>query len=169
MRGRSLLRAAWACTLATLLVPGCGYSSGLRLPEHYRSVGIQIFANDSFEPDLERTLHAQLSTQVNELVHAPLESPAVADVVMEGRIVDYSRRGGIRGQETNELLEAAIVIRAEGWLTDRLTGDRIGELSRAGVRIGYVVGEELGEFQARERALRDIAQRLVLDLFSDLD
>lgn len=155
--------------LAAFFVVGCGYTSGLRLPEHYHSVGIEVFTNDSFEPDVERDLHEMLSTQVNELVHAPLESPAVSDVVLEGRITSWSRRDGIRDQRTNALLESAVVVRAEGWLTDRLTGDRIGSLAQASTRIGYVIGEPEGEYQAQERALRDIAQRLVLDLFSDLD
>lgn len=163
-------RGPLGATLAVLLLAfGCSYTSGLHLPEHYRSVGIQVFGNDAYEPDIERSLHAMLSTQVNELVHAPIESPAVSDVVLDGRILTYSRRGGIRGQQNNELLESAVVIQAEGWLTDRLTGDRIGEVARARTRIGYVVQEQQGEYQAQERALRDIAQRLVLDLFSGLD
>lgn len=151
------------------LPSGCGYSSGLRLPEHYHSVGIEVFGNDSPEVDIEREFHAEISRQVVQLVQSPLESPARADVVIDGRMVEYSRWGGIRKAEDNSLLESAVVVRAEAWLVDRRSGATVGERAQSGVRVGYVIDEEDGERRARERALSDVAQRLVLDLFSRLD
>ena len=162
-------RFAAPLALAAGLASGCGYSSGMRLPEHYHSVGLELFGNDTPEVDLERALHAAMSRQLVQLVRSPLEPPSHADVLIDGRIVEYSRRGGIRDGTDNELLESAVVVRAEAWLVDRRSGERVGEPAKGGVRIGYVIGEERGELAARDRALLDIAQRLVLDLFAQLD
>lgn len=166
-RAGSLLGAA-LLALASL-ASGCGYTSGLRLPEHYHSVGLEVFGNDTPEVDLERGLHAAMSRQLVQLLRSPLEPPARADVLVDGRIVEYSRRDGIRDGTDNRLLESAVVVRAEAWLVDRRSGEVLGDPARSGVRIGYVVGEERGELQARDRALLDVAQRLVLELFSRLD
>lgn len=165
--GTSFPRSA-LLALASLLA-GCGYTSGLRLPEHYHSVGLEVFGNDTPEVDLERGLHAAMARQLVQLVRSPLEPPARADVLVDGRILEYSRRDGIRDGTDNRLLESAIVVRAEAWLVDRRSGEVLGEPAKSGVRIGYVIGEERGELQARDRALLDVAQRLVLELFSRLD
>lgn len=169
MRGARPRGPRNAAALLALLLPACGYSSGLTLPEHYHSIGVEIFGNDSPEPDLERELHAEVANQVVQLVHSPLDTPERSDVVVDGRIIDYGRLGGIRSGVDNSLLESAVVIRAEAWLVDRRSGQPIGERAQAGVRVGYVIGETDGERHARERALFDVAQRLVLDLFSRLD
>jgi hypothetical protein len=160
--------AALALCLAALAA-SCGYTSGMRLPEHYHSVGVEIFANDTLEPDLERDAHLAFTNQVIQLVRSPLAAPSRADVVLEGRLVEYSRRGGIRSGTDNSLYESAVVIRIEAWLVDRRSGERIGPPSLRGIRVGYVVDEDAAERQARDRALEYVAQQLVLDQFSRLD
>jgi hypothetical protein len=168
--GAASLRGVRGAALAlAALAGGCGYSSGLRLPEHYQTVGVEIFGNDGPEIDVERDLHLEMAQQVSELLHAPLTPPLRADVVVQGVIEDYSRRGGIRDGTDNRLLESAVVIRTRAWLVDGSTGETIGRTARATARIGYVVEEQQGELRARGRALRDVAQRLVLDLFTSLE
>jgi hypothetical protein len=156
---RTLLALALSC------LPACGYNSGLRTPEGYQSVGVAIFANDSKVPDLERDLHLFVSTSVRDAVEAPLTSPELADVVIEGRVLNYSHFGGIRGSE-NELLETGVSISVEAWLSDRRTGERIGEPVYSGQTVGYTTIEFSGEERSRDRTLAYLAEGLVLELFA---
>ena len=47
--------------LALTTLSGCAYRAGLQLPERYHTYGVEIFANSSREPDIERTMHASLT------------------------------------------------------------------------------------------------------------
>jgi len=154
-----------ALVLALACLTGCGYSSGLRIPEGYRSVGVAIFANDSKVPDLERDLHRFASDSVRDAVEAPLTSPELADVVIEGRILSYTHFGGIRGPE-NQLLETGVAISVEAWLTDRKTGERIGEPVYSGQTVGYTTVEFGGEERSKDRALAYLAEGFVLELLA---
>lgn len=151
--------------LVVLGATGCGYNSGLRTPEGYRTVGVAIFANDSKVPDLERNLHLFVSTSVRDTVEAPLTSPELADVVIDGRILNYAHFGGIRGQD-NELLETGVSISVEAWLTDRVTGERIGKPVYSGQTVGYTTIEFGGEERSKDRSLAYLAEGLVLELFA---
>ncbi|MCA8981710.1 MAG: hypothetical protein H6831_03610 [Planctomycetes bacterium] len=161
-----LARRLLLCLPLLLLgAASCGYSSGLRAPEGYQSVGVAIFANDSKVPDLERDLHRFVSTSVRDAVEAPLTSPQLADVVIEGRILDYAHFGGIRGPN-NELLETGVSISVESWLVDRATGERIGEAVYSGQTVGYTTVEFGGEERSKDRSLAYLAEGLVLELFA---
>lgn len=158
-------RLALVLALLALGTAGCGYSSGLLAPEGYESVGVAIFANDSKVPDLERDLHQFVSTSVRDAVEAPITSPELADVVVEGRILGYAHFGGIRGPN-NELLETGVSISVESWLTDRKTGERLGEPVYSGQTVGYTTIEFGGEERSKDRALAYLAEGLVLELFA---
>lgn len=159
---RALRLALW---IPLVCLAACGYRSGLVAPEGYRTVGVEIFANDSKEPDVERRLHVYLSRSVRDAVEAPLVDPDDADLVVQGRVIAYRRFGGIRGSN-NELLETGVSIGVEAWLVDGRTGDRVGETVVSGQTVGYTTVEAIGEERSRDRSLDHIAEGLVLDLFA---
>lgn len=161
---RGVLRGAAAALLA-LAATGCGYSSGLRTPEGYRTVGVEFFANDSKVPDLERDLQLYVSRSVRDTVEAPLTAPSQADVVIRGRIMDYRRFAGIRGADNN-LLETGVSISVQAWLVDARTDEPIGETVFSGQTVGYTTVEAFGEERSRDRSLSYLAEGLVLDLFA---
>jgi len=177
---------------------GCGYSTGVRLPEQVRTVGVEVFGNDSKQRDLEVELHRELADAVARLVHAPLVAPEQADLIVRGRIVDYERRNGIRSPQ-NQLLETGVRITIEAQLVQRFgqslvdegpepersdeprsrwedrnsmprtaQNERVVRPLRASQEFGYLVDEAYAEAVARERTLRNLAERVVLDLFTAL-
>lgn len=146
---------------AWLLLASCGYSTHLTPPDGYRSLGVEIFSNDSLEPDLERGLHAAMTRTLAGRVDADLVRPSDASAVIRGRLLEYRRRGGIRNSN-NQWLESAVTLRAEAELVD----ERGEPLSRVAVRteVGFTFGVEGGEAGATARAIDNLAERIVLDL-----
>jgi hypothetical protein len=194
---RSSRRATLGLALLALL-PGCGYSTGFRLPEGMQSVGVEVFGNDSKLRDVELEFQEALVDSTARLVHAPIVDPSEADLVLRGRIVDYRRRGGIRSAD-NELLESGVTVVVEVQLVrrfaesevrpgpeparsdappaardDRISipptapNERVLRPMRAIQEFGYRLAESYGEARARERTLANLADRIVLDLFGTL-
>lgn len=161
---------ALLASIALGALSACGWRSGMELPQGASSVGVEIFglvaeSDDVPVRDLEPLMHEQLSRAVSDLVSAPLASVDEADVVVRGRLLGYRRRGGIRSPD-NELLETGLRIVLEAELVRRSSGEVL-ERTQAQIWSGYVVGAPENELAARERALRHLAQRVVLDLFAE--
>ncbi|MBM3978324.1 MAG: hypothetical protein FJ299_15225 [Planctomycetes bacterium] len=155
------------CT--ALLLSACGWHASRLSAPGARSVGVELFGIDVLKDrvplrDLEPAVHAALSRSVSDLVDLPLVESDRADVVVEGRILQYRRRGGIRDKE-NSLLETGVRVQLEAVLIERRTG---AELARSSLALwsGHVVGGPEAERAARERALASLADRLVLELFA---
>lgn len=147
----------------------CGYRAGLTLPEGWEAVGVEVFANDSRERlvrNLERDLQAEMAAAVRRLARVRLVAPEEADLVIRGRITDLRRRRGIRSPE-NELLETGVRIEVESELVERVAADgepRVLGEARYATESGYRLEDPRLELDAQERVLRNIADRLVLDL-----
>lgn len=154
--------------LALLTATGCaGWRAGLPVAESYASIGVEIFDNDSYEPDIESAVHAELTRAVRDMCDVPLEPPSEAQVIVRGKVVDYRFRGGVRSGE-NQLLETGLSIVVEATLIDQRTRRPIGPPESAMGSIGYPVDEVDGERVARDRALRHLCDELVLKLFAPL-
>ena len=166
------MRAPWAlalgvCALA-LCAQSCGYTTGLKVLEKHASVGLEIFGNDSYERDLERPLHDAISRSLRDLTDVPIERSDRAEVVIRGTIKTYNRRAGVRSPQ-NRLLETGVYIEVEATLFDRASGRALGPPDHVSQPIGFVLGDPDAERTARDRALRHIADQVVLDLFAPVD
>lgn len=149
--------------LLVLCAAGCGYDAGLRVAEHHESVGIELFGNESFERDLEPLLHEQMTRVLRDQSDAHLVDPREAQAVIRGTIQTYHRRGGIRNRD-NQLLETGVYIEVEARLFVRGNETPVRS-AQAGTWIGYTLDQASNERDARDRALRHLAEELVLDLF----
>ena len=151
--------------LLALALAGCGWHTGLMVPEGARSVGVEVVtrAPTVLERGLEPRLTLALSQAVSDLVGLPLEEPARADFVVRGEILDYRRRGGVRSVD-NQLLESGVRIEVRATLVDRKAGET-SKQALEGLWSGYVLGELGEERIAQDRALRNLAETLVLELF----
>ena len=162
----SALPALWL--LAALGAPpslaGCGYSTDFALPENTQSVGIEVFKNESRWVELERPMHLELTRSTRNLVDASIVDPRHADLVVRGTIDTYSRRMGVRSSE-NVLLESGLTLGATVELWDRARGELLAGPLPVSVQIGYTLDELGNEAGARERAIRNLADRIVIDLF----
>lgn len=147
---------------------GCGYSSGLRVAQHHRSVGVQVFGNDSYERDLEQPLYEEISRALRDYSDAPLVAPDEADAVLRGKITAFRRRSGIRSPE-NKLLETGVYVEVEATLSHPGAKQPIKGPVKAGAWVGYVIGPSENEREARARVLRHVAEELVLDLLAPVN
>lgn len=168
MRASARLLIALCAALAPL---GCGYTTGLTLPDTYQSVGVQIFGNDTKVPDLEARMSNALTESVRSRVDTHLVSPEHADLVIRGRLIDYERRNGVRSPQ-NQLLETGVRITVEARLVRHSAEPGGKDIVLKEVRFddesGYRVDEadqSPGEFSAVNRILRRMSDRIVLELF----
>ena len=153
----------------------CGYRTGLVAPEGTKTIGVEFFGNEGPLRDLEVELQDELARAVERMLPVRIVDPLEADLIVRGRIVDggYSRRSGIRSPE-NRLLETGVRISVEASLIDprrRVDSEgnplppRVLRVARTSTESGYRLEEPDGERAARARALRNMVDRLALDLF----
>jgi hypothetical protein len=164
-------RVAAAAGLALALAGlsgGCGYSSGIRVADRMRSVGVTYFGNKTLERDVEAPLQNAITASVRSLTDVPLADPGQAEVLMRGDVLEYKHRGGIRSPE-NVLLESGLFLEVEAGLYDARSDRALGPQKRARVWIGYVVDDPSAEPTARDRAIKYVADELVLSLFAPLE
>ncbi|HUR26918.1 MAG TPA: LPS assembly lipoprotein LptE [Planctomycetota bacterium] len=166
-----LARCVSTILASTLLA--CGYQAGLVAPEGTRTIGVEFFGNDGPLRDVEVQLQDELAQSIQRMVHLRLVDPARADLIVRGRVIDYSRRAGVKSPQ-NQLLETGVRITVEAFLIDptrrfdpqgRLLTLRVLRQARTTTESGYRIVEPDGERAARKRAMRNLADRLALDLF----
>jgi hypothetical protein len=162
--------------LAACVLGACGYRAGFTLPEQ-RTVGVAIFDNSSKQRDVERELHVALTDSVERIVDAPLVAPSAADYKIDGRVIEYVRRGGIRSKDNvrletgvritvfARLIRASREARPENAPVD--PADVLRQVTVTDER-GYLLDDPIGEVRARELVLHYIADRIVFDLFGDV-
>ncbi len=151
----------------------CGYHTGLTVPDGMRTVGVEFFGNEGPLRDVEVQLQSELAQAVERMVPVRIVDPTHADMIVRGRVLDYSKRGGIRSED-NKLLETGIRITVEASLVDptphfdsdgKPLPPRVLRKALTSTASGYRIEEPDGERAARARALRNLADRLTLDLF----
>ena len=160
VQGALLLAVGASCLCA------CGWHAGIAAPAGARSVGVDAVGREAtvLERGLEPLLTDALSEAVVNWVDLPLAAPAEADLVVRCQILDFRRRGGVRNRD-NQLLETAVFVRARAEVFDRRQG-RSSPPAFAQEWSGYTLDDQLAnEDAARNRALRVIAETLILDLF----
>jgi hypothetical protein len=156
----------WLLGLSALGLGACAYHAGFQLPDRYESFGVEIFANSSREPDLERPLHTALTRSLADHTSARILRPRQADAIIRGRIISSERRSGIRSPQ-NEWLESGKRLKVEAQLLDRQSGEVLAEASTF-VEVGFVFDDHGGELGAERYALENTAQRLVIELLQQL-
>jgi hypothetical protein len=156
-----------AAALAALCLAACGYSTGIRAASR-GTVGVEFFGNRSLERDLERPLADEIARVLRDVSDAPLVDPRRADLVVRGTILEFRRRSGVRSTD-NQLLETGLRVHVEAELYDARLGAVVAGPLRQDVWVGYTLDQTANEREARDRALRNVAEEVVLDLFSTLD
>jgi len=165
----AVARGTAFCVLAlAFAAASCGYSTGLSVGEKQKTIGIEVFGNDSLERDLERPLYDEISRAVRDWAESPLVAPDRADMIVRGKITAFHRRSGIRNPQ-NQLLETAVYVDVEAGLYRAGNETPTRGPVHESTGVGYIVGPMENEQDARERALKNIADKLVLDLLAPLN
>ncbi len=159
-----------AALLLVTTCAACGWHAGLVAPEGYRTVGVEVLATERgvLERNLEPLLSDALSDALLDRVQAPLATPADADLVLRARVTDYHRRAGVRAPD-NDLVEGGLFVLVAAELIDRRSGAVVVPSRQRHVWSGYALDASArqNEEAARRRALRHLADTLVLDLFGN--
>ncbi len=140
----------------------CGYRAGLELQGDFESIGIEMFGNDGPLPGIERELHSELQRSARNMLETPIRTPGQADVILRGRITTYGTRGGLRtGGNRLRSKGVRLVAEAELWTA---SGRKLKGPARASVQVGYLNGPLAADEQARLRAMKNVADFLLLKL-----
>jgi hypothetical protein len=163
------MRPPWIALGLAGMSAACGWHAGLVPPLGARTVGVEFARREGhvLERGLEPLFTDALAEAVSNWVDVPLASPDEAELLVRSEILDYRRRSGVRNVE-NELVETAVFVRARAELIDRRTGRAVAPAVFAQQWSGYGLDgqdDTTDEDAARDRALRTVAETLVLDLF----
>jgi TolB-like protein len=178
--------------LAAAVLTGCGYSTHSSLDPKYRTIAVPAFQNESHEYDFQAALtNAVIRKFVAdgrlEVVPATSETPADADIVVEGAILDYKLQGQaydknddvtqflsrvtvavrVRDVDSGKILweepkltnETLFYTRASGPSSDRLRGN--AEAFLPSVRSFASVEENRGASEALEQIASEIVYRTI--------
>lgn len=143
----------------------CGWHAGIELAPDEESIGLEIFDNRTRERGVEREFHAELARALHRLVDAPTHDPANADVIIRGEVKTFRRRGGI-SMRNNRQIETAVSVSASASLWDAASGRRLAGPVTARARVGYTLESPGHEREALQRTLRNLSDRLLVDLLT---
>lgn len=82
-------RGALVALALLALGSGCGYSWRGTLPDHIRTVAVPVFANRTQWPNIEAPLTAAVANAFANDGRLKVVSPADADAILEGEIINY--------------------------------------------------------------------------------
>ncbi len=148
-------------TVVTLLLSGCGYSTGSLVSREYGSVYVPIWENHTFRRGLEFRLTRALQQEVERKTHLKLTTEDRADTKLSGEIVDFEQR-----VVTEDLLDEPVEIQVKVVVSFRWEDLRTGETIVREARLAHT-GEaipgrgETGEGQAAAEAFQDLAEQIV--------
>jgi len=165
-RGRSA-RAAAVLLALPLAVAGCGYRTGYAPPEDgalrsaLPSVAVLPFDNATFRRGLEIRLTRFLSDELRARAGRAPAAPSAAAWTVTGSIVRAEERV-LSEDRDDEVRESSLEIAVAVTLRERATEAYLGsktftEVAPFSPRAGRVATVE----QARDEALRDLAERIV--------
>ena len=144
-----------------------GLEAKARQGVNSRTIGVKIFGNESLLPNLERDLHGAFTDAARRHAALRVVSPERADLFIRGRIADFRRGAGVRTR-SNRAIETIEIVTIEAELVDGATGRVLGR-ERAQPSVGTAIDVPGREFEVRQRALTNAADRLLLLLLAGLE
>ena len=155
------MRKAFLLSLQALLLPGCwGYHSQADTPGRIRSVAVEAFQNRTLYTGLEFGLKEVLVKEIQAKSALAVVSPGVADAVLEGRIVDFSR-SVLKQDADGRDVEFQIILSAEFSLRERRTGKLLFDREPVNVSKSFLLIKGETEATARERGMSRLAEKIV--------
>lgn len=113
----SLLGIAWVSSLINI---NCAYTTKVSLDPRYQTVAVSVFYNKSSEYDLQAPLTNALIRKFLNDGRLKVVKPEEADLLIEGVILDYKRKG-LTYDTNDETTQFLIVVTAGVRVTDQQT------------------------------------------------
>ena len=146
---------------AILLLTGCwGYHTLADTPGRIRSVAVEAFQNRTLYTGLEFELKEALVKEIQAKSALAVVPPGVADAVLEGRVVDFSRSVLKQDAEGRDV-EFQILLSAEFSLKERRTGRMLYSQEPVNVSKSFLLIKGETEATARERGMSKLAEKIV--------
>jgi len=117
---RHMVLAGWSVILAALSA-GCAYTTQSSLDPMYQTVAVAPFYDKSGEYDLQAPLTNALRRKFMTDSRLKLVPESDADLLVEGLILDLSRRG-LTYDKNDEVTQSLMVVTAAVRVTDRKAG-----------------------------------------------
>lgn len=162
--------------LITLLLGGCGYTTGSLLPPHIKNIYVENFVNkipiteEVSDKHRYKTYRPRLELDITEAIidkyifdgHLRIAQKQDADIVLEGELVDFRREPTKYGyDDTIEQYRIAIIVdmKLKETKTDKIMWQEKGF---AGSDYYYTTGSQAkAEDTAVTDAIDDLARRVV--------
>lgn len=159
--------AMFALLLA--LFSGCGYSLANRgeSPLFGRSLAVAMFANRTYQPNIEAELRQSLVAEAAK--ETPAQVPAAAaDLLLEGEIESLSLETvAFSSVDTARFYRLALSLKAQ--LVDRRSGRIVWKASET-VRKEYPAGSDLAlQRNARDAAIQAICQSMARQIVAHIN
>lgn len=118
--------AVVACIVLAAWAVGCGYSTHSTLDQRYQTIAVPAFKNLSREYDLQAPLTNAVIRKFITDSRLEVTSLDKADLILEGVILDY-RRKGLTYDRDDEVTQFLGFVTAGARLTDAATGETLWE------------------------------------------
>ena len=158
--------------LGSLLLSGCGYTTGSLLPSNYRTVAIEPFKNKVgylnentrglYVPLLENKVHDNVASRFQFDGHLKVVPAGRADLVLKGELTGFDREE-LRLTDNQDVQEYRLRITVAITLVDQTTDKPVWEEpSFSGEATYFVSGPQAkSESAALDDALTDLSRRIV--------
>lgn len=146
-----------------ILSQGCGYTTkAYFLPSQIRSVYIEIFHNQTDQPNLETDLRTKLVSAFQNDGNLKIVAKEDADVILKGELVEYSRQA-LRYANDEAVREYRLNISVNFEFFNVSNNEIIvKENNFMGDTSFYLTGSSAkSESSARQEALDDLAHRIL--------
>jgi outer membrane lipopolysaccharide assembly protein LptE/RlpB len=155
--------------LLAALLSGCGYSLANRSesPLYGRSVSVSMFANKTYQPNIEGELRRALVTEFAKETSGQVEVTG-ADLLLEGEVDALTLEStAFSAVDTARFYRIALSLKAQ--LVDRKSGRivwKAGETTRS----EYPASADLGlQRNAREAAIKEVCQRMARQIVAHIN
>ncbi|MGH7318066.1 MAG: LPS assembly lipoprotein LptE, partial [Candidatus Rokuibacteriota bacterium] len=151
--------------LVGLGTAGCGYSLRPSLPANIKSVHVPVLVNRTQEPGIEDFVTQALTQALATSGLARIESPARADAILEGSIIEYSLTSLAFDRAANVTqyrLQIALALTLRDRAKDEVVWRQNRIEDRADFRVAGAVTQTLArEEQALRQAAIDISRAII--------
>ncbi len=166
-----MTRSVVLVTLLALLLSACGYRLQGRddtLPGDVRSLYVEMFRNDSYEPYLENTLTNEVVGRFSRHGRVEIvEQPLNAEGILGGRIVTYSNTALSYDRDDN-IAEYRSQMTVEAVLRRVDNGEVLWKGPVVWQEDYSVSSDKVLQDDREQAAIQEISQRLADELFSHM-
>ena len=150
--------------LTSLIVSGCGYSAGYRMPRGVSRISVPIFKNETipFRKDLEYELTRAVKRELLLMTPAEVTSIEDSNAILRGSALEFAE-GVLVESGAGDVQEAGIAMKV-GIQLIRSRDERILLERSVEARASYSVAAGETIELARQEALIDIARRIIAEI-----